>query len=91
MKSYNLCVKEDYLCLNYKNNNNFYYVNAYSSYYVNIDGRLHRLDGPAVEYKNGRKYYYIDHIPYWEDAYWEHPQVIQYKYLKEHPELEGFI
>lgn len=90
MKSYNLCLKEDFLSVGYGSTNN-YYVDRYNSYYVNIDGELHRLDGPAIEYKSGSKGYYIHHINYFEEDYWNHPQVIQHKYLQEHPELEAFI
>ena len=51
----------------------------------------HRLDGPAVEYPDGGKFYYIDEIVYRESDYWNHPDVLAYRYLKEHPELEGFV
>jgi len=41
--------------------------------------KIHRLDGPAIEYVNGRKEYYIDDIQYSETNYWNHPDVIAYK------------
>jgi hypothetical protein len=38
-------------------------VNKVKSWY--IDGRLHRIDGPAIEYANGETRYWINgnHIP----------------------------
>jgi hypothetical protein len=38
-------------------------------YYLN--GNLHREDGPAIEYSNGNKYYYLDYIRYSEEFYWK--------------------
>lgn len=51
----------------------------------------HRLDGPAIEYADGYKFYYIDGFPYKEEEYWNHPKVKEFKYLKDHPELEPFV
>jgi len=51
----------------------------------------HRLDGPAIEYANGYKSYYIHGMNYSEEEYWNHPKVKEYIYLKEHPELEPFV
>ncbi len=30
------------------------------TYYYNKKGQFHRIDGPAIEYKNGSKYWYIN-------------------------------
>lgn len=59
--------------------------------YVN-HGTYHRLDGPAIYKHNSRQssYYIMDHY-YSEEEYWQLPEVKQYAYLKEHPELEGFV
>ena len=35
------------------------------------DGWLHRDDGPAIEYKNGRKYWYIEQKEYTEEEHKE--------------------
>lgn len=53
--------------------------------------KQHRLDGPAIEYSDGGKSYYINDIAYEEENYWKHPDVLAFKYLKEHPELEAFV
>jgi len=53
--------------------------------------KYHRLDGPAIEYADGDKSYYIDSLSYKEKDYWNHPKVKEYMYLKEHPELESFL
>lgn len=54
--------------------------------------QYHRLDGPAIEYTDGIKSYYIDGgFRLQEKDYWKHPKVKEYLYLKEHPELEGFV
>ncbi|NVM34059.1 MAG: hypothetical protein HWN81_00590 [Candidatus Lokiarchaeota archaeon] len=34
------------------------YANGHREWYV--EGKLHRLDGPAVEFANGSKYWFID-------------------------------
>ena len=34
--------------------------------YKNDKGQLHRTDGPAIEYPDGRKAYYINGIEYQE-------------------------
>lgn len=68
----------------------------YEEWYQN--GKRHRLDGPAVShrYKSNPKIilksnYYIDGVFFHKEEYWNHPEVIRYKYLNEHPELEGFV
>ena len=34
-----------------------------------FDGNLHRVDGPAIEYSNGYKYWYLNGIEYTEIEY----------------------
>ena len=51
----------------------------------------HRLDGPAIEYANGSKSYCVNGVSYEEEDYWNQLKVKEYKYLKEHPELQCFI
>lgn len=65
----------------------FIHKNGDKSYYY--EGQLHRLDGPAVEDQLG-VVFYIEDTRLSEEDYWKHPKVIQYKYLKEHPELKPF-
>lgn len=65
------------------------------------NGNFHRLDGPAYIYvPEGYAEYWIDGKLiafststdiYSPEKYWNHPDVVAYKYLKEHPELQGFI
>lgn len=50
----------------------------------------HRLDGPAIVLTYG-EYYHINGIKYSEKNYWKHPEVLKFKYLQEHPELEAFV
>ena len=35
------------------------------------DGKYHRKDGPAVEWANGNKEYWLEHIRYTEEEYWK--------------------
>lgn len=44
-----------------------------------LDGKLHRLDGPAVEFADGDKYWYIDGQSYDQDEFLK---------MKEDQELE---
>lgn len=37
--------------------------------YHNEDGKLHRLDGPAVEWNDGGKEWWINGVPYIEDEF----------------------
>lgn len=55
--------------------------NGTKAWYVN--GKLHRMDGPAVEYPNGYRRrctsisrYHIRGRPYLEKFFWQHPGVI---------------
>ena len=34
-------------------------------------GKRHREDGPAVEYSNGEKYYFLENFQYSEEEYWK--------------------
>lgn len=51
----------------------------------------HKLDGPALYHTQAGVSYYIN--GYWigKNTYWNHPDVLAYKYLQEHPELKGFL
>ena len=42
------------------------YLNGDKYWY--LDGKLHREDGPAIEYANGDKYWYLDGKPHREDG-----------------------
>lgn len=97
MKVYNLCDPKEYdLVVNDFNNKYFfssfsYYQKYYEYYYANIDGFIHRLDGPAYKCINGPFLFFVHGKILEEEAYWNHPDVIAFKYLKEHPELEAFV
>ena len=39
-----------------------------SIYWYNNNNRLHREDGPAIEYANGNKYWYLNGKPHREDG-----------------------
>jgi hypothetical protein len=45
--------------------------------YLNEKGELHRLDGPAREYNNGSREWYLNGIEYSEDQY--HQELIKLK------------
>lgn len=53
--------------------------------------KLHRLDGPAIILFYNTKEFFIEDIEFSEEEYWRHPDVLAFKYLKEHPELEAFV
>ena len=36
----------------------------------NINGELHREDGPAIECANGDKYWYLNDVKYTEEEYY---------------------
>jgi len=38
-------------------------------YYYGSNGKRHREDGPAIEYNNGDREYYLDGIKYSEEEY----------------------
>ena len=43
-----------------------------------VDGKLHRLDGPAVEWTDGGKDWYIDGMHLFEEQFNDHPKVCNY-------------
>ena len=45
--------------------------------YRNEKGELHRLDGPAVEFSNGNKWWYLNYIKYSEEEF--HQEIIKLK------------
>lgn len=59
-------------------------------WYIKGTHLLHNEGKPAIEYANGAKYYCVGNVSYNEKDYWNHPNVLAFKYLKEHPELEAF-
>lgn len=65
------------------------YSNRNKSWYQH--DKYHRLDGPAYEEANSYKRYYINDVSYEEEEYWNHPDVLAFKYLKKHPELKAFV
>lgn len=65
----------------------FIHKNGGRSYYCL--GQLHRLDGPAIEDQFG-SIFFIEDTKFSKEAYWKHPKVIEYQYLKDHPELKPF-
>jgi hypothetical protein len=43
------------------------------------NGKIHRLDGPAETYVNGKEYYYIDDSQLTKKQHANHPEVKKYK------------
>ena len=39
--------------------------------YWYLNGKLHRVDGPAVEWSSGSKMWYLNGIYYYESDYWK--------------------
>ena len=37
-----------------------------------LNDKLHRVDGPAIEYADGNKYWYLNDKEYTEMEFWEH-------------------
>lgn len=100
MKIYNLCDDNEYIL--YKNLRSPTHPGVgwraradfkimYQHFFVNEKGFHHRLDGSSIKYYNHIEQYFINNFLYSKDHYWNHPDVIAYKYLKEHPELEAFV
>ena len=52
-------------------NNKPAYISSsgYTEYWVH--GKLHRTDGPAFIYPDGREYFFLDHIRYTKEDYWK--------------------
>lgn len=97
MRAYNLCDPKEFDLLNNNNVNKKrflnplkYYQKYYEYYYVNADGIISRLDGPALKYTNGFLMFVVQGSKIEEEDYCKHPDVLAFKYLKEHPELESF-
>lgn len=79
------------------------YCETFYYFYVrgfNISNRdvLYRLDGPTYKVKEEKLFlneeqisFMINGIGVEGEEYWKHPDVIAYMYLKDHPELEGFV
>lgn len=96
-KIYNLCNEEEYKLFNIDNPDvgigGFEYLQKKFLYcYSDCSGYFYRLDGPAYELKeDGKQVFYTKYGLVSEEQYWKDPDVIKYKYLKEHPELKAFI
>lgn len=52
-------------------------ISNYSICYM-LNGDVHRLDGPAIEYSNKVIEYYINGSYWSEKYYWKHPLVVNY-------------
>lgn len=101
MKVYNLCNKSDNdfarsaLRLTRYIESHEIFIKNYSSFCVSlIENRLiyHNLNGPAiVSINHDYIKYYINNVNFSESHYWGHQSVIQYQYLKSHPELQAFV
>lgn len=66
----------------------FYFKGDWNGTYIPI-ACWHRLDGPAVEWRDGNKSYYINNKKYSEKQYWQHPDVLKYKQIAEAKQLLG--
>lgn len=86
--NYRWCIKNTH-CLHNEGEPAIEYKNR--SKFWHQHGKLHRLDGPAAEYADGSKCYYVDNILYLKKDYCIHPDVLSFKYLKDHPELKAFV
>lgn len=98
MKYYDLCIYENYIKYRhyapYTGSSFFSMKDRLDSYCVNEDGFCHNLDGPAIVYtasNGGGHDYFINGVRLSFDEYISHPEYIQYRYLKKHPELQGFV
>lgn len=98
MRFYNLCDEKENELFRVNNPHAFGVrdhddmCNEFLYYYVDDSCVAARLDGPAFQYKdNSTKRFLINYGYVSEYDYWKHPDVIAYRYLQEHPELEGFI
>ena len=57
----------EFLQIPIKNRHGIYETEYLTIYCVN--GKCHRTDGPAIEYSNGKKFWYINGTQYTEDEY----------------------
>jgi len=46
-------------------------VNRFGNKWWYLNGRLHREDGPAIEYDDGYKFWYLNGRCYTESDYWQ--------------------
>lgn len=71
----------------------FTFMSKYYKYFYYTKYKMfHRLDGPALQKIGyGGPNYYIDGEFFSEEDYWKHPDVLAFKFLKTHPELEAFV
>ena len=60
----------------------YYYKDGTTSNELVEDKILHREDGPAVEYNNGSKIWYIEGVGLSKEKFDRHPLVIEYKFQK---------
>ena len=51
-----------------------FWVNLRGDKYWFLNGRLHRENGPACEFSNGYKTWWLNHIWYDESDYWKELQ-----------------
>lgn len=70
------------------------YATKYTGPYVTIYFRnnlntIHRLDGPAIEWRDGYKEWWINDYIYNEQDFNKHPEVLKYKMLQEAKTLLG--
>jgi hypothetical protein len=52
------------------------------------NGKIHRLDGPAMIWPDGKRHYYVHGMNCSEENYWKHPEVIAAQ--KPIPYIEAF-
>lgn len=93
---YNLCHKDDYYLFNQiaskRRDYAFrFYRDSFKYYYINLEGDDHCLNGPSAETIEGKIYFYINGLCFPETSYWDHPDVIAYQYIKDHPEMAAFV
>jgi hypothetical protein len=55
-------------------------VNKYGSrFWYNEEGKFHRIDGPAVEWSNGIKFWFINGVKYSKEEFNEITEYEQFK------------
>lgn len=57
----------------------YYYKDGTVSEQLFLNGILHRIDGPAIEYDTGATSYYINDLRLSMISFNNHPEVIAYK------------
>ena len=57
------------------------YSNAVASWWKNDLDDYHRIDGPAIEWADGAKIWFIDGVPHTEEEFNEHPLVVMHRFL----------